>query len=92
VMLLAFAGIWQYLSLGKLEYVVGCSLIVSTQLMVIGMFLAAISGKRGLRSESDGLEKTIYVLYALGGILCTLALTAILIALICQQGPNLLCL
>jgi uncharacterized membrane protein len=84
IMLLAFAGIWQYISIGNYEHIVAWSLIVSTQFMVVGMFLAAISGKRGLRSESIGLEKIIYVLYAVGGILCTLSMAAILIALICQ--------
>jgi uncharacterized membrane protein len=47
VMLLAFAGIWQYILLGIYEQTVAWSLIISTQFMVVGMFLAAISGKRG---------------------------------------------
>ncbi len=82
IMLMVFGCAWHYISLTRFEYVVGWSLIVSTQLMFVGMFLAAITGKRGLRSESTGIEKIIYVLYAAGGIICTIALAAILIALL----------
>ena len=84
IMLMVFGCAWQYISLGTYECLVGWSLIVSTQLLIVGMFLAAITGKRGLRSESTGVEKIVYVLYAAGGILCTLALAAILLALIIQ--------
>lgn len=84
VMLIALGAAWNYITLGSYETMIVWSLIVSTYLMVIGMFLAAITGKRGLRSESTGIEKIIYLLYASGGILCTLALTGILIGLIIQ--------
>ncbi len=82
IMLMVFGCIWQYIALGKYECAVGWSLIVSTELMVVGMFLAALTGKRGLRSDSTGIEKVIYWLYLSGGILSTVALTGILIGLI----------
>jgi len=82
IMLLVFGCCWQYIYLGMFEYAVGWSLIVSTELMVVGMFLAAITGKRGLHSSAIGIEKSIYLLYIIGGILCTLALTGILVGII----------
>lgn len=82
IMLMVFGCAWHYITLEKYEYVVGWSLIASTECMVVGMFLAAITGKRGLRSDSTGIEKSIYLLYLIGGVLCTFALTAILIGLI----------
>lgn len=82
IMLMTFGCSWQYIPLGIYEYAVGWSLIVSTELMVVGMFLAAITGKRGLHSKATGVEKSIYLLYLVGGILCTLSLTGILIGLV----------
>jgi hypothetical protein len=84
IMLLAFAGIWKYLSLGIYESLIGWLLIISTQILVIGMFMAAITGKRGLHASSAGIEKIIFLLYALGGLLSTVALTAILLAVVIQ--------
>ncbi|HSY62600.1 MAG TPA: hypothetical protein VK796_12030 [Cytophaga sp.] len=82
IMLMVFGCAWHYIVLGKYECLIGWSLIVSTELMVIGMFLAAITGKRGLCSDSTGIEKSIYLLYLIGGILCALALTGILVGII----------
>ena len=82
IMLMVFGCAWHYITLGNYECAVGWSLIISTELMVVGMFLAAISGKRGLSSDSRGIEKSVYLLYMIGGILCTLALTAILVGII----------
>ena len=82
IMLIVFGCAWSYIPLGVFEYTVGWSLIASTELMVVGMFLAAITGKRGLHSNSTGIEKSIYLLYLVGGVLSTLALTGILIALL----------
>lgn len=84
IMLIAFGAAWNYIQLGVYEKPIVWSIIISTYLMVVGMFLAAITGKRGLRSESTGIEKIIYLLYAIGGILCTAALTGILIGMIIQ--------
>jgi len=84
VMLIAFGAAWNYIHLGSYETTIVWSLIASTYLMVLGMFLAAITGKRGLHSGSKEIEKIIYLLYASGGILCTLALTGILVGLIIQ--------
>jgi len=84
IMLIALGAVWQYIRLGCCEQIIVWSLIGSTYLMVIGMFLAAVTGKRGLHSESKGVEKIIYLLYAIGGIVCTLALTGLLIGLILQ--------
>lgn len=83
IMLMVFGCAWQYIRLGSYENAVGWLLIASTEFMVVGMFLAAITGKRGLRSESTGVEKMIYLLYLVGGVLCTVALGAILIGMIC---------
>lgn len=82
IMLMVFGCVWHHLSLGIFEYTIGWSLIASTELMVVGMFLAAITGKRGLSSNSTGIEKGIYWLYLSGGILSTLALTGILVSLL----------
>lgn len=82
IMLIAFGTAWNHIQLGSYEKIIGWSFIGSTYLMVIGMFLAAITGKRGLHSESKGIEKIIYLFYAAGGIVCTVALTGILICLI----------
>lgn len=84
IMLIVFGCAWQYIPLGVFEYAVGWSLIFSTELMVVGMFLAAITGKRGLHLNSSGIEKSIYLLYMVGGILCTLALTGVVVALMIQ--------
>jgi len=84
IMLIAFGAIWKHIQVGSYEKMIVWSLIASTYLMVLGMFLAAITGKRGLHSESKGIEKIIYLLYAVGGMLCTLALTGILVGLIIQ--------
>ena len=82
IMLLVFGCAWHHITLGNYECAVGWSLIVSTEFMVVGMFLAAITGKRGLSSNSRGIEKSIYLLYMIGGILSTLALTGILVGTI----------
>lgn len=82
IMLMVFGCSWHYIHLGIFEYSIGWALIASTELMVVGMFLAAITGKRGLSSNSTGIEKNIYLLYLVGGVLSTLALTSILIALL----------
>ncbi len=84
VMLIALGAAWNFIKLDVYEKPVGWSLIVSTYLMIVGMFLAAMTGKRGLHSSSKGIEKIIYLLYASGGILCTLALTALLIGVSIQ--------
>lgn len=84
VMLMVFGCAWHYITLGVFESAVGWSLIVSTELMVVGMFLAAITGKRGLHSNSTGIEKIIYLLYLSGGLLSTVTLTAVLVALLVQ--------
>ena len=82
IMLMVFGCAWHYIPLGKFEYAVGWSLIVSTELMIVGMFLAAITGKRGLNSNSTGIEKVIYLLYLIGGILSAVALTGTLVGII----------
>jgi hypothetical protein len=84
IMLMVFGCAWKYIALGAYETALGWSLIVSTQLLIMGMFLAAITGKRGLNSDSKGIEKIIFLLYAIGGAVCTVALTGILIGLILQ--------
>ncbi len=84
IMLIVFGCAWKYIALGKYEYFLGWSLIVSTQLLVIGMFAAAITGKRGLKPDAKGIGKIVFLLYATGGAVCTLALTGILIGLILQ--------
>ena len=83
-MLIALGAAWNFIKLGIYEKPIGWSLIISIYLMIAGMFLAALTGKRGLHSSSKGIEKIIYLLYASGGILCTLALTGLLTGVIIQ--------
>jgi hypothetical protein len=84
IMLMVLGCAWQYIHLGSYEYLIGCLLIVSTYLLLIAMFIAAITGKRGLHSNETGVAKVVYFLYAVGAVLCTVSMTGILIGLLFQ--------
>ena len=84
IMLMVLGCAWQYIHLGSYEFFLGWLLIGSTYLLLLAMFLAAITGKRGLHSNVTGVAKLIYLLYATGALLCTVSMTGILIGLIIQ--------
>jgi hypothetical protein len=82
IMLLALSAIWDKLGLKNWEFSVGLGLLLSTYFLVIGMVLAAISGKRGLDSKSTGAGKIVFLLYAIGSGLSSISLSGLLIILI----------
>ncbi len=78
VMLLAFAASWHILDFGSFSALFAIGLISSTYLFMLAMFVAAITGKRGLRSSAVGIEKGIYLVYAVAAFISTLTLGGML--------------
>jgi hypothetical protein len=56
--------------------------IVGTYLLVIGMFLAAISGERGIPGGGNAINRVVALLYAAGTVLSILGGTLLVVGLV----------
>jgi uncharacterized membrane protein len=81
IMLMAFSAVWGKLNLNDWSFYLGYGLLISTYLLVLGMFIAALTGKRGLNSQAQGIEKLVFICYGVGGTLSTVSLGGIIIFL-----------
>jgi hypothetical protein len=82
IMLMAFGSVWGKLSLGIFGFWLGSGLLFSTYLLIAGMILAAITSQRGLASSSRGTGRVVFLCYALGAAISTIALGGIIIKII----------
>jgi FtsH-binding integral membrane protein len=78
IMLIALGPAIPQLALPPWEAsLIAWSLIVGIEVFVVGMVLAAVSGKRGLTRRGDTTNRLVWALYTLGSILTLVGCTAL---------------
>jgi hypothetical protein len=78
IMLLALAASWKILDFKGYSPLFAMGIIISTHLFMVAMFAAAITGKRGLSSDSKGIEKGIYIVYGIASLISTVTMGGML--------------
>ena len=78
VMLVALGPAVPQLALSAWEAgIIGWSLIAGVELFVVGMVLAAISGRRGLSRRGGATQRTVWAFYMLGSALTLIGCVAL---------------